>query len=433
MNLIYNVNFDIAGLIILFLVKLILKAQFSKAYKSNKVFNFVVNITFISTALDLITAYTISYALTIPCWINLIVNTLYFLSAYACTYMGAIYILESINCYTKGHRIFINVVAITYMIVLFINLFTGIVFDFKEHYYNKGIFYRLTLVVSLITMFDVGIVFILNHKSINPTKLLLNSSYIVFPIIFVCIQVFFPSYLFTNFCMSLIIFVMIFTLDTPDYYELEYLRKNLETEVDQQTKQIIAREKQIELMSVEMVQALAEAIDEKDEYTKGHSVRVAQYSVLIGKDVGLSEDKLKYLHVAALLHDIGKIGVPDSVLQKPSSLTKEEFDIIKQHTTNGGKILHNVTSLPYVEDVALHHHERYDGKGYPDQLADSEIPYFARIVAIADAYDAMSTKRVYRSELPREVIRQQLIQGRGTQFDPDLLDVFLNLFESDVV
>lgn len=231
--------------------------------------------------------------------------------------------------------------------------------------------------------------------------------------------------------MVLITIVMIFTLDTPDFYELEYLRKNLETEVAQQTKQIIDREKQIENMSVEMVQALAQAIDEKDEYTKGHSVRVAQYSVAIGKEIGLSEEKIKFLNIAALLHDIGKIGVPDIVLQKPSKLSDEEFKIIQQHTLNGGKILHNVTSLPYAEEVALHHHERFDGTGYPDQMKGSDIPYFARIVSIADAYDAMSTKRVYRDKLDTAEIRKRLLDNRGTQFDPQLLDIFLNLFETN--
>lgn len=431
MNLIYNINFDVAGIIILLLVMIIFKAQYTLAFKSNKIFVAVLWMSMVTCIIDIVTVFTITYAATVPNWVNILTNSLYFFSAFSCTYLGSVYIFESIHFYTKFHKFYVNIIAAVYLLLLIINSFTGLIFYFEDGQYKQGPFFILNYISSLLIIIDVGIVFILRRKFLTPTKLLLNSSFIIIPIIFICIQFFFPYYLLTCFCMVLITIVMIFTLDTPDFYELEYLRKNLETEVAQQTKQIIDREKQIENMSVEMVQALAQAIDEKDEYTKGHSVRVAQYSVAIGKEIGLSEEKIKFLNIAALLHDIGKIGVPDIVLQKPSKLSDEEFKIIQQHTLNGGKILHNVTSLPYAEEVALHHHERFDGTGYPDQMKGSDIPYFARIVSIADAYDAMSTKRVYRDKLDTAEIRKRLLDNRGTQFDPQLLDIFLNLFETN--
>ena len=131
-----------------------------------------------------------------------------------------------------------------------------------------------------------------------------------------------------------------------------------------------------------------------------------------------------------MLHDIGKIGVPDSILKKPGALDDEEYALIKNHTLWGAEILKNVTNVPDAKVVARSHHERWDGTGYPDGLAGMQIPLCARIVAIADAYDAMSSARVYRQPLARSAIRSELLRGRGTQFDPQLLDAFLPLFDS---
>lgn len=208
------------------------------------------------------------------------------------------------------------------------------------------------------------------------------------------------------------------------------LRCNLQSEVHRQTEQAEKRRKDIELLSVEIIQTLATAIDAKDVYTKGHSSRVADYAATLAENLGWSDKKIEELRYKALLHDVGKIGVPDRILNKNGRLTDEEFEIIKSHTTTGSEILKGVSSLADMFLVARHHHERYDGKGYPDGLLGEDIPIEARVVGIADAYDAMSSDRVYRKALPKDVIRQELIKGRGTQFDPHMLDVFLNLFDS---
>lgn len=208
------------------------------------------------------------------------------------------------------------------------------------------------------------------------------------------------------------------------------LRCNLQSEVHRQTEQAEKRRKDIELLSVEIIQTLATAIDAKDVYTKGHSSRVADYAATLAENLGWSDKRIEELRYKALLHDVGKIGVPDRILNKNGRLTDEEFEIIKSHTTTGSEILKGVSNLSDMFLVARHHHERYDGKGYPDGLLGDDIPVEARVVGIADAYDAMSSDRVYRKALPKEVIRQELIKGRGTQFDPHMLDVFLNLFDS---
>lgn len=202
--------------------------------------------------------------------------------------------------------------------------------------------------------------------------------------------------------------------------QLEELMHHLEEKVEEKAKQI-------EQISFETIATIASMIEAKDSYTKGHSVRVAEYSALLAKELGWDSKSIQNLKYIALLHDIGKVGIPDSVLNKPGKLTEIEFDVIKSHTTIGGDILKDIETIPDVALGAKYHHERYDGKGYPCGLAGEDIPVLARIICIADAYDAMSSKRVYRDSLPFEVICEQLKLGRGTQFDPLLLDEFLKL------
>lgn len=206
--------------------------------------------------------------------------------------------------------------------------------------------------------------------------------------------------------------------------ELDHLRKHLQSEVEAQTRKV-------EMMSLQTVRALANAIDAKDSYTIGHSERVSEYAALIAKELGWDEDETDNLRFKALLHDVGKIGVPDSILNKPTRLSDMEYDVIKTHSGMGADILSTVTVIPGADQVARHHHERYDGKGYPDGLAGENIPFEARIVGVADAYDAMSSDRCYRKALTKEAIRQQLVQGRGTQFDPEILDAFLHMFDEN--
>ena len=213
--------------------------------------------------------------------------------------------------------------------------------------------------------------------------------------------------------------------------ELDYLQKNLQKEVIKQTKKAEERRKKVEQMSLQMVQTLANTIDAKDRYTNGHSIRVAEYAAILAKASGLEKTDIDNVKYAALLHDIGKIGVADSVLNKPGKLTESEYEVIKSHTTIGSEILQNISTISTAELVARHHHERYDGKGYPDGLAGEDIPFEARIVCIADAYDAMNSRRVYRKSLSRERIREEFVNGRGTQFDPVYLDVFLKLFDEN--
>ena len=214
--------------------------------------------------------------------------------------------------------------------------------------------------------------------------------------------------------------------------ELDY-QEELSREVEEQTHVAKERAQSLETLSREIVETLAVTIDAKDRYTNGHSFRVARYSTALAGKLGWDEEDIKMLGGEALLHDIGKIGVPDAVLNKPGRLTDEEFKIIQSHTTVGDTILKQSGSLTNAALVARHHHERYDVHGYPVGLKGESIPLHARLVAIADAYDAMRSDRIYRKGLPADVIRGEMIKGRGTQFDPKLLDKFMQLMDTSIL
>lgn len=183
--------------------------------------------------------------------------------------------------------------------------------------------------------------------------------------------------------------------------------------------------------SMEVVMTLAEAIDAKDTYTKGHSRRVAEYSREIAERVGYSDAQQRDIYMTGLLHDVGKIGVPDAVINKPGKLTEEEFAEIKMHPEKGAKILESLKQMPYLITGARWHHERYDGRGYPDGLVGTGIPEEARIIAVADAYDAMTSNRSYRRGMDQAKVRQQIKEGKGTQFDPRFADVMLQMIDED--
>ena len=177
----------------------------------------------------------------------------------------------------------------------------------------------------------------------------------------------------------------------------------------------------------ESIETFTGFIDAKDPYTNGHSVRVAKYTRMIAEEMGYSGEELDRIYYVALLHDCGKIGVPDNILGKPGKLTDEEFEIIKSHTIRGGEILGRFKSLSNVGEGAHYHHERYDGKGYPEGRAGEDIPLIARMICVADSFDAMNSNRVYRNKLTREDIVVEIENNKGKQFDPKVADIMLRL------
>ena len=206
--------------------------------------------------------------------------------------------------------------------------------------------------------------------------------------------------------------------------ELVTLQNQLYFEVEQKTREN-------KDLFLQVVSSLAAAIDTKDEYTKGHSSRVAEYARMIAKRSGFSDARQDEIYMLGLLHDVGKIGIPNGLLNKPGTLTDDEFAQIRKHSAMGASILKNIENDPKFEQCAMYHHERYDGTGYPAGLKGTEIPEEARIIAVADAYDAMSSDRSYRSHLTQDEIKNELELGMGTQFDPRFAGVMLAIVEED--
>ena len=206
--------------------------------------------------------------------------------------------------------------------------------------------------------------------------------------------------------------------------ELVTLQNQLYFEVEQKTREN-------KNLFMQVIRALTAAIDTKDEYTKGHSSRVAEYSKMIAKRIGYSDARQDDIYMMAIMHDVGKIGIPITVLNKPGRLTEEEYELIKRHSQMGAAILKNIESNPKYELCAMHHHERYDGTGYPSGLKGDAIPEEARIIAVADAYDAMSSDRSYRTHLTQEMIKDEIRLGTGSQFDPKFAEIMLEIIEED--
>lgn len=182
---------------------------------------------------------------------------------------------------------------------------------------------------------------------------------------------------------------------------------------------------------MESIQTIRYTVEAKDIYTRGHSDRVSAYSVLIGEKLGLSDDDLEKLRIGGLFHDVGKIGVPDIILQKNCKLNDEEFSEIKKHPIVGTHILSNSSLFHDILPIVKYHHEKFDGSGYPDGLSGNNIPYLARIAAVADSFDAMSSRRVYRDSLPLDRVIHEIETYKGSQFDPKIANVFLDILKND--
>lgn len=198
-------------------------------------------------------------------------------------------------------------------------------------------------------------------------------------------------------------------------------------------RRLIEQQKRDEKIIEQTMQTIVNFIEAKDPYTKGHSLRVAQYTKLLAESMGFSEAECKTFYYIAMMHDCGKLYIPDSILTKPGKLTNEEYEVMKKHTLYGKELLQKFTIIEDIGMGALCHHERYDGNGYPNGLAGTDIPVIARLICISDAFDAMNSCRCYRKNLTPDIILDELRKNRGKQFDPVMTDHLLKLIESGII
>ncbi len=213
--------------------------------------------------------------------------------------------------------------------------------------------------------------------------------------------------------------------------DLKHLQDSLHDEVDRKTKAFQESNQKLHNLSEQIVRALTGAIDAKDPYTNGHSARVAEYAREIALRLGMSAKETAEVYNVAILHDVGKIGIPEEIINKPGKLSEEEYEMIKGHAMKGFTILQTISEMPSLSIGARWHHERYDGTGYPDGKAGNEIPEIARIICVADCYDAMSSDRSYRKALPQSLVRSEIERNKGTQFDPRVAEVMLQMIDED--
>ena len=207
--------------------------------------------------------------------------------------------------------------------------------------------------------------------------------------------------------------------------------KRIERYRQEEVRQLKERQDLSRRLFEQTATALVTAIDAKDEYSHGHSLRVAGYAQQIARRMGWEEEECRKVYYAGLLHDVGKIGMPDAIIRKKSGLTTHEYEEVKLHPVLGSQILSSIRDFPFIGIGARYHHERYDGTGYPDGLKGEEIPVIARIISVADTYDTLSSTRSYRRAMPQEVVREEIARGAGTQFDPDIAAVMLQMIDED--
>lgn len=311
------------------------------------------------------------------------------------------------------------------VLLLIISQFTGMYYYFDEHnvYHRAALFPVCYIFPILVTITQMAGIFI-HCKSLKPRIYISLLLFTGVNILSSLIQLFAYGISLTDMTMvgmSIILFLFALRemnekVERANRIEIDFLKEE---------------QKALNRLFGQTVTAMANAIDSKDNYTHGHSARVAEYSRKLAELSGMSEEECNKVYYSALLHDVGKIGIPDTIINKDGKLTDEEYEIIKSHPVIGEQILSSIQEYPYLSIAAHHHHERYDGRGYPDKLKGEDIPLIARIVAVADAYDAMTSMRSYRDAIPQQKVREEIIKCSGTQFDPLYAKYMQHLIDLD--
>lgn len=415
---------------------------YSSQSEVNRKFKSVVRHLLAAELMDIVTAVMISYGSVIPQELNVAANTVYFVLIFSLGYVFLQYVESCVYPQgTKKARALVNKIFLfVQSALLLLNMFDGFLFYFNsEGDYTHGNLYLVVYIVPLYyTFFAAGV--LLKNLSLFRKKQRYSIGIYIFMCVFgqVIQMLFFPDILLSLFTPSIAAMVILFSMETPDYQmliktlaELRELRGNLQKEVKKQTRTAEDRREKLERLSLQIIRTLAKAIDAKDRYTNGHSERVAEYSKEIARRMGMSEQEQQEIYYMGLLHDIGKIGISDTIINKTGKLTEEEYRMIMKYPVIGEDILQNIRELPGISVGAKFHHEKYDGSGYPNGVAGEDIPLSARIIGIADAYDAMTSKRSYRDALSQEVVQAEIVKGRGTQFDPRCADIMLEMMDED--
>ena len=324
--------------------------------------------------------------------------------------------------------------------MLVVNAFTGFMF-FIEDDYSISFGKAYVFLPAIPAMFAFISAFKLGHNAQKFTKYqiivlcFLYETLITIPFVQVYIC---PTFRITPFVFVFLTTSLLLTIETPEdqalvstISELEVLQRALKASVDKKTLEARERREKLERLTSQMTHTMAATIDAKDHYTSGHSARVARYAKMLAQKKGLGPEKCQQIFMMGILHDIGKVGVSSKIINKAGRLTDQEFAQMKSHPAIGSSILEKVSLLPELKTGARWHHERIDGRGYPDGLKGEQIPLEAKIIAVADAYDAMTSSRSYRQPMEQAAVREQIANGAGTQFDAEIAKLMLELIDED--
>ncbi len=319
----------------------------------------------------------------------------------------------------------VEIMAVTEMILVVISQFTNMYYYFDEmNRYHRGPLFLLSYVIPVVAP-------MIQFSVIQQYRKLISRLIYISLILFIFVPIFFAIVQIWTYGLSLVNIAMVFVaiglyvfayldinekVERANKLEIEYLKNN--------------RDRTMKMFD-QTSKAFVNAVDARNIHTQGHSERVALYSKRIAEMCGKNEEECENIYYSALLHDVGKIGMPDSIVKKDGELSAEEFEEFKQKPVIGNQILSQIEDFPYLSDGAHYHCERYDGKGYPEGLKGDRIPEIARIVAVADAYDMMSSRNSQRDPLPQYIVREEIIKGSGVQFDPSFAGAMLQLMDTD--
>lgn len=412
-------------LIILYVMFIYIREKYMYRYKQkDKMFEALVITGIIMIFFDGTTACTVNYLSVVPDILNRILHLCFLSNIDIFVFIMFLYMLDITKGLPKNKKVRLGI-----MTPLIVNILIIIIF-IPQLSYRKGSITNYSMGISAYTCYAMVMVyifatigiFVYRWKNIERHTRIIISTCLITSVAVTIFQMFNPEALITCLVPTLVIIGVYLNKENPLFIKLKKYNK-------------------------EMVTGFATLVENRDDNTGGHIKRTTEYVRLLAqelKDRGLykeelTKDYINNLVMAAPMHDVGKIAIPDAILQKPGKLTDEEYEIMKTHAKRGGKIIKetfgHIADDEYEEmayEVAMHHHEKWNGKGYPDGLSEKDIPLCARIMAIADVFDAVSAKRCYRDALPREECFKIIENGKGTDFDPVITDVFLDKKEKIV-
>ncbi|MBQ6132874.1 MAG: HD domain-containing protein [Lachnospiraceae bacterium] len=429
---IYNTNFEAAVFILLTILYIYLRVRYYNRSAINVALGRLVIAEQLTVFLDLLTSVTITYADVVPLWVNMLLNSLYYGAIGLSSCMVAMFVMAfakdsfSYKVVVTGAK----AILFLYYVLLVVNLFTGLLFDFSNGEYVHGSLYVIVYVFPAFFVVGSAVLVLLFRQLMTKVQRVTMMLIILFSMLGPILQLLaFPDILLSNVTPAMSLLLALFLVVSPNYQklvikraQLEKARKDLSKEVMERTKEEREKELREEKLSLQIIEALAATIDSGAESKQNHTENVARLSAVIAKEMKYKNPQ--EIYCMGMLHDIGIIGIDEDVLLKKGIYSREDREEMQRHCAIGADILSAIKELPNIEVGARWHHERYDGKGYPDGLSGNDIPLEARIICVADAFDAMTQQRSYKERMTVEEALSEMKKESGKQFDPKVVRAF---------